>query len=67
MTDDIKSLESGTQLMTIEEISYLTKFDSPIILEWIDTNKLRAIKFGSRGWRVFKHDLVRMLNENANQ
>ena len=66
-TADVKALDEGKQLMTVADIAHITRFEYNEILGWITENKLRAINFGGDKWRVFKHDFIRMLTENANQ
>lgn len=56
----------SSPLYTVHEVADLLKVKEATVRAWIQSNDLRAIKFG-REWRVTKNDLEAYLNAHANR
>ncbi|MDW3207850.1 MAG: helix-turn-helix domain-containing protein [Alphaproteobacteria bacterium] len=56
----------NSPLLTVHEVADLLKVREATVRVWIQSNELRAIKFG-REWRVDREDLEAYLNAHANR
>lgn len=56
----------NSPLLTVHEVADLLKVREATVRTWIQSNELRAIKFG-REWRVDREDLESYLDAHANR
>jgi excisionase family DNA binding protein len=55
---------SQVKLLTVQEVAEWAKVSTKTVYRWIADNKIPAIRFGSRTYRISEKDLIDYL-ENA--